>query len=146
MTDASATITDCLVLKLEEKNEHGNLSKHVIYVLYDVEKRSYVVRGQNIQSAWTKHRAEDYPYSFISKDVYSLADYILYVISKHNNVKEVLYNFADLPEDSNDITFEYLKDSELEDYEVSYNPNNKLCKKKLVSTLKILRNVFNYYK
>jgi hypothetical protein len=146
MSDTAATITDCLVLKLEENNKHGNLSKHVIYILYDVETNAYVVRGKNIQSAWVKHRPEDCPYLFISKDVYSLADYILYVISKHNSVKEILYNFTDLPKDSNDITFEYLKNGELEDYEVSYNPNSTLCKKKLVSTLKILRNVFNYYK
>jgi hypothetical protein len=138
--------TDCLVLKLEDNNEHNNLSRHVIYVLYDVESHCYVVRGLNIQNGWAKKYPDDCPYSFISKDTNSLADFILQVISKHCTVKEVLYNYDNLPELSSEITYDFLKNNELEDYEISYNPQKCLHKKSLLSTLKILKNVFNYYK
>jgi hypothetical protein len=143
---SETSITDCLVLKLEDNNEHSNLSRHVLYVLYDVESRCYVVRGLNMQQQWTKKSAEDCPYSFISKDANGLADFILHIISKHNTVKEVLYNYDNLPEESSDITFELLKRNELEDYEISYCPQKSLHKKSLLSTLKFLKNVFNYYK
>lgn len=138
--------TDCLVLKIEDNNEMNNLTRHVIYVLYDVNERCYVVRGLNIQTGWSKNRPEDCPYSFMAKNANSLADFIMHVIPKHNTVREVLYNYDNLPQYSSEITYEFLVGNELEDYEITYGPHKRLNKKSLLSKLKILKNVFNYYK
>lgn len=138
--------TDCLVLKIEDNNEMNNLTRHVIYILYDVNESCYVVRGLNIQTGWAKNRPEDCPYSFMAKNVNSLADFIMHVIPKHNTVREVLYNYDNLPQYSSEITYEFLVGNELEDYEITYGAHNRLNKKSLLSKLKILKNVFNYYK
>jgi hypothetical protein len=47
---------------------------------------------------------------------------------------------------SNDITFEFLHDYDHSDYEISGYDNTRFSKNKIVETLRILRNVFNYYK
>ena len=65
------------------------------------------------------------------------------IICKKNTVNEVLYNYDNLPSESNDVTFEFLHDYDHSDYELSGYNNVKLSKKRLVNTLRMLRNVFN---
>ena len=136
-------ITDCLVLKIEENNDNKTRINKRIYIFYDTQMSNYVIRGQNVvNEEWNQFSN----YSFVSENMYSLADFIQYIICKDKTVNIVLYNYTNFVEDSNDITVDFLKENETHesalvryDYILSVNRN------KLITNLRILQNVFNYY-
>jgi hypothetical protein len=135
-------VPDCLVLKLEEVERETNQLDTTIYIFYDKKTHHFYVRGQR---RWTpKH--ESCIYSFQCEFAQDLVEFLDYIICKRNTVTEVLYNYDNLPSESNDVTFEFLHDYDHSDYEISGYNNVKLSKKRLVNTLRMLRNVFNYYK
>ena len=133
---------DCLVLKLEEKDYETNEIDTTVYILYDKKEHNYVIRGRR---KWTP-KFQSCTYSFVSEDVYALADFLKYVISKDNKITEILFNYDNLPLDSKEITFEFLKEHDHDDYEISGYNNVNITTDSLVKSLKILKNVFNYYK
>ena len=136
-------IPDCLVLKLEEKEDDANKEiDTTVYIFYDKKEHNYVVRGRR---RWTP-KCQSCTYSFVCEDVNELADFIQYVISEDNLVNEVLFNYDNLPIDSNEITFEFLHQYDHDYYEISGYNNQKLGRKRLIKNLSMLRNVFNYYK
>ena len=136
-------VPDCLVLKLEERERESDTKEidTTVYIFYDKKEHNYVVRGQR---RWTP-KDQSCSYSFISEDVHDLADFLQYIISHDNIVNEVLFNYDNLPVDSNDITYEFLKQYDHDDYEISGYNNVKLTTKRLVKNLRMLRNVFNYF-
>ena len=134
-------VTDCLVLKIEERETDVEILDTTIYVIYDKKERNYVVRG--------KRRAtkivDSCTYSFVCKDHRDLADFLSFVICKENLWTYVLYNYDNLPYESNDITYEFLKEYESNVYELTGYNNLNYSRKGLCSILRMLRNVFNYY-
>ena len=135
-------VPDCLVLKLEEVERETNKLDTTIYIFYDKQTHHFYVRGQRRWSP--KH--ESCTYSFQCEFAQDLVVFLDYIICKKNTVNEVLYNYDNLPSDSNDVTFEFLHDYDHSDYELSGYNNVKLSKKRLANTLRMLCNVFNYYK
>ena len=132
---------DCLVLKFEEKDFETNEIDTIVYILYDKKEHNYVIRGRR---RWTP-KFQSCTYSFVSEDVYNLVDFLQYIISKENKVSEILFNYNNLPLDSKDITFEFLQQFDHDDYEISGYNNVQITTKGLIKSLKMLRNVFNYY-
>ena len=108
MSAFANTVSDCLVLKLQEIESNTGKIDTTIYVIYD--KRNHK-----------------------------------YLICPHNTVNEVLYNYDNLPENPNDITFGFLNDYDFEDNEISGYNDYKLKRRRLLRNLRMLRNVFNYY-
>lgn len=137
----TATPGDCLVFKLEEREESTNNIDNIIYILYDTRYKNYIVRGQRVETR--RHNACSY--SFICRDENDLADYLQYVICKNNTVHETLYNYNNLARDSDMITFEYLSDYECKDIEVSGYDGLKMNRRRLLKNLRIIKNVFNLY-
>jgi hypothetical protein len=135
-------VPDCLVLKLEEIERETNELDTTIYIFYDKKTHYFYVRGQRRWSP--KHQS--CTYSFQCEFAQDLVEFLDYIICKKNTVTEILYNYDNLPGESNDVTFEFLHDYDHVDYEISGYNNVKFSKKKLSNTLRILRNVFNYYK
>jgi hypothetical protein len=143
------TVPDCLVLKLEEVEERtnkidtrNNKIDTTLYILYDSKKQHYVLRGQRRVSVYY----DSCSYSFICKCENELVDFLEYIICKYNLVNETLYNYDNLSHESNNITFEFLKKHEDKDNELSgYNNDKPLKRNKLLKTLRMLKNVFNYY-
>jgi hypothetical protein len=133
-------VPDCLVLKFEEVECITKKVDTTVYVFYDKKEHNYVIRGQR---RWTPVY-NSCSYSFVSEDVNDLADFLQYIICKDNRVNEVLFNYDNLPVDSNDITFEFLNQYDHDDYEISGYNNQKLGRKRLLKNLRMLRNVFNY--
>ena len=133
-------IPDCLVFKLEEKDVLTKETDTTVYILYDKKEHNYVIRGRR---RWTP-KCQSCSYSFISEHVEELADFLQYIICKGNTVNETLYNYDNLPVDSNEITFKFLQEYDHDDYEISGYNNQKLSRKRLIKNLRILRNVFNY--
>ena len=135
------TVPDCLVLKLEEVDINSQEVDTVIYILYDIKKKEYVIRGQRRKTTIYNSCT----YSFVCNYTDDLVNFLQYVICKSNLVNETLYNYDNLSNNSNNITFEFLQEYEDKDYELSGYNNMKLTKKRLLKNLQILKNVFNYY-
>ena len=137
----NTNVSDCLVLKIEERNPRSGELDMTVYIIYDKKEHNYVVRGKrsviNNIGACT--------YSFVCNDHIDLADFLSFVICKENLWTYVLYNYDNLPYDSNDITYEFLKEYESNVYELTGYNNLDYSRKELCSILRMLRNVFNYY-
>ena len=137
----TTTVSDCLVLKINERDAVTNVLDTTVYVIYDKEEHNYVVRGKRS----VINNIDACTYSFVCKDYRDLADFLSFVICNKNKWTYVLYNYDNLPYDSNDITYEFLKEHDSNVYELTGYNNTKYRRKTLCTILKMLRNVFNYY-
>ena len=133
--------TDCLVLKIEEYID--NELDTTLFLLYDNNQETYLVKGKRSN---VFGKPETIPYSFYCNCASELVDFISFVICKKSKISYTLYNYDDLPYDSNDIDFEYLKELDGDkEYELAGYDNQKYNKKDILKFLRMLRNVFNYY-
>jgi len=140
MTDLT-TIPDCLVLKIEEFDVDTQKIDTTVYILYDKKTHRYFIRGRR---PWSPQR-HSCTYSFECEFAHELTDFLQYLICDYNTISEILYNYDNLPQDANEITFEFLNEYDHADYEISGYNNLKFDRKKITKTLRMLRNVFNYY-
>jgi hypothetical protein len=134
-------VPDCLVFKLEEVEQSNGRIDTTLYVIYDKKNHKYLVRGSRRLSA----KYEPCAYSFECEYAHELADFIQYLICPGNKVNEILYNYDNLPYNSNDVTFDFLNENAYEDYEISGYNDFKLKRRRLLKILRMLRNVFNIY-
>jgi hypothetical protein len=138
MTEYADNMPDCLVFKFEEvEKDTGNIDT-TVYVLFDQRKEKYIVRGQR---RWTPK----YSYSFECGYICDLVEFLQYLVCRDNTVNEILYNYDNLPDDSNKITYEFLHDYDHADYEISGYNDKKFSKKRLFSNLRMLRNISNQF-
>jgi hypothetical protein len=137
----TTTSTNCLVLKIEEYSD-GDIDT-TLFVLYDVNESQFLIFGKRSE---VFGKPEPVPYSFKCNYAEDLADFISFAICKKNKWSYTLYNYDNLPENSDDITFEYLKEYDGDiSYEISGYDNKNYSRNYLVKSLRMLRNVFNYY-
>lgn len=133
-------VPDCLVLKIEEYDSETDELDTTVFLLYDYKEHNYVIRGKRAVSG----RHDSCDYSFVCGDERDLADFLEFVICKKNLWTYVLYNYDNLPYDSNDITYDFLTDVS-QVYELTGYNKQKYRRSKLLKILRILRNVFNYH-
>lgn len=141
MTEIINNIPDCLVFKFEEIEDDNKNIDTTVYVLYDKRNDNYIVRGQR---RWTP-RHQSCTYSFECDNQYDLADFLQYIICPENKVNEVLYNYDNLPYDSNKITYEFLNEYDHADYEISGYNGRKISRKRLFKNLRMLRKISNEF-
>jgi len=134
-------VSDCLVFKLQEVEKNTDNIDTTVYIIYDKRNHKYLIRGSRRLSS----KYEPCPYSFECEFANDLADFIEYLICPDNTVNEILYNYNNLPEDPNEITFDFLDENDYEDNEISGYNDYKLKRRRLLRNLRMLRNVFNYY-
>ena len=134
-------VPDTLVLKIEEHEFKNKLIDTTLYILFDKRSKRYVIRG--------KRRSEtdiiSEPYSFESENANDLVEFILFILDSDNSLSYTLYNYDNLPNESNDITYNFLNEWDDRSYEIVGYDNKKLKRGNLLKILRILRNVFNYY-
>jgi hypothetical protein len=135
-------VPDCLVLKIEEVERNTKKVDTTLYILYDKKYHNYVIRGRHRLSP----QSASCEYSFVVENISDLVNFITFVIDRKNLWTYVLYNYDNLPIESDDITFEFLYNYDHNDYELGAYDNENYCRKRLESNLKMLRNVFNFYK
>jgi hypothetical protein len=141
MTEFVESVPDCLVFKFEEvEKETGNID-NTVYVLFDQRTENYVVRGQR---RWTP-RYQSCSYSFECDNQCDLADFLQYIICSDNRVNEILYNYDNLPDYSNEITYEFLHDYDHQDYEISGYNDKKFSRNRLFKNLRMLRKISNQF-
>lgn len=135
-------ITDCLVLKIEEYEvDKKNEIDTTVYVLYDHKEKHYVVRGQRRNTS--NHPMAAYSFNCINEK--DLESFLSFVICRKNSWSFSLYNYDNLPYNSNNITYDFLQKYDSRDYEISGYDNQRYNKKRLIKNLKMLKNVFNNY-
>lgn len=84
-------------------------------------------------------------YSFDCENTTDLADFIEFLIDSENVISYILYNYDNLPCDSNQITYDFLQEYDDRTYEISGYDNKTLKRIELLKNLRMLKNVFNYY-
>jgi hypothetical protein len=141
MTEFVNNMPDCLVFKFEEVEKDTEKIDTTVYVLYDQMKEKYIVRGQR---RWTP-KYQSCSYSFECDHICDLVEFLQYLVCRDNTVNEILYNYDNLPDDSNKITYEFLHDYDHADYEISGYNGKKFSKKRLFSNLRMLRNISNQF-
>jgi len=139
MTEFAYNMPDCLVFKFEEVEDNTGNIDTIVYVLFDQRNDKYIVRGQR---KWSP-KVQSCTYSFDCHHICDLVEFLQYLICPDNTVNEVLYNYDNLPDDSNKITYEFLHDYEHADYEISGYDCKNFSKNRLFSNLRMLRNISN---
>ena len=134
------TVPDTLVLKIVERDTEINKDDTTLYILYDKRKHRFLIRGKRRETS-----IPSYHYSFECEYAHELADFIEFLIDRENDVSYILYNYDNLPETSNEITYDFLEENDDRTYEISGYDNKKLQRRELLRNLRMLRNVFNYY-
>lgn len=133
-------VSDCLVLKLEEIESSGSLDT-TLFILYDKKKEVFIIRGQRKSTP----KCDSATYSFECSTINNLIIFLQYVLCKFNSVNESLYNYDNLPSNSSLISYEFLKENESKDYEISGYDNEKINRYRLKRNLRMLKNVNNIY-
>jgi hypothetical protein len=133
-------VPDTLVLKIVEHDVDLGRPDTTLYVLYDKATHRYVIRGKRNDS-----RVPSCTYSFECEFANDLADFLEFLLDKTNTFSYILYNYDNLPETSNEITFEFLKMYDSRVYELSGYDNEIYHRKTMLKNLRILRKIFNNY-
>lgn len=134
-------VPDTLVLKIVEYDDVSLKVDTTLYILYDKSIHRFVIRGKRNET----RQFQSCTYSFECKHEEDLADFIRFVIDKKNNVSYILYNYDNLPGDSNNITFDFLRNYDDRTYEISgYDNQTVKHTRKLLTHLRMLKNIFNY--
>ena len=134
-------VTDCLVLKLEEFEDNTDNIDNTIYILYDTNKETYIVRGT--RSGGVSNIKNDFSYE--CENVDSLIVFLRYAIGKHNRVNEGLYNFPEMYVKSSNFTLDYLCERSRDSEEISGYMITRIKKSRLKKMLIMLRDLGNYY-
>ena len=139
MTEFVNNMPDCLVFKFEEIEADTKKIDTTVYVLFDQSNDKYIVRGRR---RWTP-RYQSCTYSFECDNIPDLADFLQYIICSYNKINEVLYNYDNLPDNSNKITYEFLNEYDHADYEISGYNDRKFNRKRLINNLRMLKKISN---
>jgi hypothetical protein len=139
---ASDTIPDTLVLQIIEHDIDTCKRDTILYLIYDNKNQHYIIRGLRTPTSSVREPLE---YSFQCNDEGDLADFIQFVIDPENKVSYILYNYNNLPDKSNDISYYFLEENRHICYEIAGYDNCKLKRAELVRNLQMLKNVYNYY-
>ena len=134
-------VPDCLVLKIEERELDTQELDTTLYILYDKKYHNYVVRGK--RRVTSKYRSCDY--SFVCENLSDLVYFITFVIDINNLWTYVLYNYDNLPIETNEICYDFLYNNDYRDYELAAFDNERYSNTRLKNNLRMLRNVFNFY-
>ena len=134
------TIADTLVLKMEEHDSVHGLDT-TLYFLYDNALQTYIIRGKRLSCP----KREFNPYSLECKSIKDLVNFIEFSVENTNQFSYTLYNNIDLPINSCEITYDSLAQHDNKSDEIVGYDNSYFNKKNLTNSLRILKNVCNYY-
>lgn len=134
-------MSDTLVLKIVEKCQKDGKIDTTMYILYDVVKKCYIVRGTRPNGS---HNDPLY-YSFKCKKTKHLSSFIHFVIDCNNPSSYILYNYDNLPATSDEITYEFLDTYDDTNYEIVGYDDVTVSHKLTKRILRIVKNVFNPY-
>ena len=129
--------TDCLVLRIDEMDVDTNKLDMTMYVLYDSNNETYVLRGKR-ENEWTTH-------SYYCDDVKELSSFLSTVICKQNLWSYTPYTMDHLSDNSDEISFGTLDGKATKETGLCGYDKLVYSRKTLRRMLNILGNVYNYY-
>lgn len=136
----TTSVPDTLVLKIIENDFDTSKPYTKLYILYDKATSRYVIRGKRYI-----FNRKSCTYSFDCEFDNELLDFLDFILDKTNLFSYILYNYDNLPNASNEISYDFLKMYDSEDYEIGSYDNTNYKKKRILKLLRMLKNVFNYY-
>jgi hypothetical protein len=136
------TIPDCLVLRLVEVTSNTRLGyDQEMFIIWDDRLKKFYVYGKRVVTS--TYDSQPYIYTFkSSKHVLNFIDLLCFP----DRFTVELYNYDNLPRNSNDITFEFLKKCVHSDYEVvAYDDVdfNRKMNNEIVRCVEILQQAVN---
>jgi hypothetical protein len=137
MTKLTSYPTDCLVLRIDEMDVDTKKLDITMYVLYDSNNETFVVRGKR-ENEWITH-------SYYCESLKDLSSFLSTVICKQNLWSYTLYTMENLADNSDDISFGTLDRKATKETEFCGYDSLPYSRKTLRKMLNILRNVYNYY-
>lgn len=136
-------VTDALIFKIEEYDCENNELDTTLFIFYDARTDHYVLRGKRTETSFSK--SKEYSFECDASKRSGLLDFIQLVIDKKNYVSLVFYNYDNLPEYSNEVTYDFLSKNEENTYEITGYDRVKSTRSNIMKYLRALRSVFNYY-
>jgi len=141
----STVITDCLVLRIIENTHSTSRYDQEVFIIWDTLFKQYIIRGCRS----TTRSVPGVPYSYTCTRMVDVLNFLFLIIDPANDCTFEIYNYDNLPPDSNNITFEFLSDCVEYKYEiVAYDEmwvDSSRKNPELVQALKSLRTVANEY-
>lgn len=137
--------TDCLVVNIEEYDCDSGEKDMNLFILYDIKYDKYILRGKREPTP----KIGSVPFSFECSSYLDAYEFIKAVTCKYNYLSITLYNYDNLPADSNDIYYSFLKTHEDREYEIvgfeGLINKHKKTKRRVKNILKLMKYVNNYY-
>ena len=128
---------DALVFKIEEHDDSG--IDTTMYIWHDDLTGCYYIRGKRGCLQGGKYEE----YSFMCESVFHLVHFIEFTVDVCNDLSYTLLNSKNLPESSDDITFQFLVSEDCKSCEISGYDNIKFSKKRLLKIFRMMRGVHN---
>jgi hypothetical protein len=97
--------TNCLVFRIVENDTDPQHEDMDIFILYDSYHSLYLLRGKRSD---LKHRPMK-DFSFESYSQEAVVQFLSFIIPKDRTCVFELYSYVDLPNNKNDVTFDYLR-------------------------------------
>ena len=143
---SSNNSTDCIVLHIEEYDNDTNKIDSSIFILYDVNKRKFIIRGKRGNFGEKPTVYTTYPYSFTSKKKSRVIEFLkLMLDTKNNYINITLFNYDNLPATSNEITYRFLNKNVDKRYEMTGYDKFCVTDFSLRNILNVLKSVYNNY-
>lgn len=133
--------TDCLVFRIIENDSSAQKEDTDIFILYDSYHSMYLLRGKRSD---TKRRAM-HDYSFESYNINAVVSFLSIIIPKYHRCVFELYAYTNLPNNKDDITFDFLRYGIDPAKEVVAYLNQRISSKRLYDILATIADVTNDY-
>ena len=131
-----------LVLCIQDYDKSDNV-KTCLFIGWDGETNDYFVRGKrnDVDNTISQY----VPYAFHSESTHDLYDFIKVIMRKKGFKSVTLYNFNNISGYTDkELTYDFLESYTDENY-IIYNCNYvKLKRSKIVTVLRLLKNVYNW--
>jgi hypothetical protein len=133
--------TNCLVFRIVEKDTSPQKEDMDIFILYDSYHSLYLLRGKRSD---IKHRPMK-DYSFESYSQEAVVQFLSFIIPRERNCIFELYSYVDLPNNKNDVTFDFLRTTMNPATEVVAYVNQEMRNSNIRKILWILSEITNDY-
>ena len=137
----TTTSTNCLVFRIIEKDDSRQKEDTDIFILYDSYHSLYLLRGKRSD---IKHLPMK-DYSFESYSQEAVVQFLSFIIPRERNCIFELYSYPDLPNNKNDVTFDFLRTTMDPTTEVVAYLNQDIRNTHLRKILLILAEITNDY-
>jgi hypothetical protein len=131
-----------LVLCVEERDEFDYDSVvNRLFIAHDYETNTYVVYGK--VTVQNDHTYE--PFFFRATRSIDMYQFVKFVVGKDIPASYTLYNYNNVPYDVEKVDYAFMEQNMDKNYELATYDMVSLDKKRFRKTMRMLKNVYNFY-